>query len=342
MKKKRVTIKDIASVAGVSPATVSRVLNYDEDLQVTLETKKKVFEVAEQLSYEPVKKNNTAKKEIGLYFGIETNVEVEDTYYLSLRVEIESLLRVKGHSMPMITSSDTRSSVRNIDGIICIGMFSRDDIHWLESLQKPLVFADANPNPDKFSAVNFDLDRATRKALNYLLELGHTEIGFIGGRDEVDQVDDPYYVGDERQDTFVRYLSERGLFKPNLLKLGAYTPRAGYEMFHELMDEAERPTAIMIANDSMASGCYKAAHELGIRIPEDISLIGFNDLPNAQYMIPPLTTIRLDVNYLSEFVIDLVEKTIGHELLLPIQIVVPSNLIVRKSTKYLSYDTLNN
>lgn len=342
MKKKRVTIKDIASVAGVSPATVSRVLNYDEDLQVTLETKKKVFEVAEQLSYEPVKKNNTAKKEIGLYFGIETNVEVEDTYYLSLRVEIESLLRVKGHSMPMITSNDTRSSVRNIDGIICIGMFSRDDIHWLESLQKPLVFADANPNPDKFSAVNFDLDRATRKALNYLLELGHTEIGFIGGRDEVDQVDDPYYVGDERQDTFVRYLSERGLFKPNLLKLGAYTPRAGYEMFHELMDEAERPTAIMIANDSMASGCYKAAHELGIRIPEDISLIGFNDLPNAQYMIPPLTTIRLDVNYLSEFVIDLVEKTIGHELLLPIQIVVPSNLIVRKSTKYLSYDTLNN
>lgn len=336
MKKKRVTIKDIATVAGVSPATVSRVLNYDGDLQVTLETKKKVFEVAEQLSYEPVKKNHTLKKKVGLYFGIETNVEVEDTYYLSLRVEIESLLRVKGHSMPTITSNDTRSSVRNVDGIICVGLFSKDDIHWLESLQKPLVFADASPNPDKFSAVNFNLNRATRKALNYLLELGHTDIGFIGGRDEVGQVDDPYYVGDERQDTFVRYLSERGFFNPIHLKLGTYSPRAGYEMFRELMDADEKPTAIMIANDSMASGCYKAAHELGIRIPEDVSLIGFNDLPNAQYMIPPLTTIRLDVNYLSEFVIDLIEKTISRDLPLPIQIVVPSNLIVRKSTKHLN------
>ncbi len=336
MKKKRVTIKDIATVAGVSPATVSRVLNYDSDLQVTLETKKRVFEVAEQLSYEPVKKSNTIKKEIGLYFGIETNVEVEDTYYVSLRIEIASLLRVRGHSMPLITSNDTRSSVRNVDGIICVGLFSKDDIHWLESLQKPLVFADAIPNPDKFSAVHFDLNRATRKALNYLLELGHTSIGFIGGRDEVDQVDDPYYVGDERQDTFVRYLSERGLFNPKYLKLGSYSPHAGYEMFHELMISSEKPTAIMIANDSMASGCYKAAHELGIRIPEDVSLIGFNDLPNAQYMIPPLTTIRLDVNYLSEFVIDLMEKTISHDLPQPIQIIVPSNLIVRKSAKYLN------
>lgn len=336
MKKKRVTIKDIANVAGVSPATVSRVLNYDEDLQVTIETKKKVFEVAEQLSYEPVKKNNTSKKNIGLYFGIETNVEVEDTYYLSLRVEIESLLKVKGHSMPMITSKDTRTSVHNVDGIVCVGLFSKDDINWLESLQKPLVFADTSPNPDKFSSVNFNLSRATKKALNYIVELGHEKIGFIGGRDDFGQVDDPHFISDERQDTFVQYLSKRGLFNPDYLKLGTYSPRTGYEMFHELMREKYRPTAIMIANDSMASGCYKAADELGIRIPEDVSLIGFNDLPNAQYMIPPLSTVRLNVNYLSELVVDLVEKTINKDLPLPIQIVVPSSLIVRKSAKFLT------
>ncbi|MGP6139097.1 LacI family DNA-binding transcriptional regulator [Jeotgalibaca sp. A127] len=334
MKKKRVTIKDIATVAGVSPATVSRVLNYDEDLQVTIETKKKVFEVAEKLSYEPVKKNNTVKKIIGLYFGIDTNVEVEDTYYLSLRVEIESLLKVKGHSMPIITFNDTRSSVRHVDGIICVGLFSKDHINWLESLQKPLVFADTSPNPDKFSSVNFNLGRATRKALNYLLELGHKEIGFIGGRDDLDQVDDPYFIGDERQDTFIQYLSQRGLFNPDFLKLGTYSPRTGYEMFLELMGESNRPSAVMIANDSMASGCYKAAHELGVRIPQDVSLIGFNDLANAQYMIPPLTTIRLDINYLSELVIDLIEKTINKEIPLPIQIVVPSTLIVRKSAQF--------
>lgn len=303
---------------------------------MTIETKKKVFEVAEQLSYEPVKRNNTQQKEIGLYFGIETNVEVEDTYYLSLRVELESLLKVKGHSLTTITSNDTRSSVKNVEGIVCIGLFSKGDITWLASLQKPLVFADASPNPDKFSSVNFNLSRATRKALRYLLELGHDKIGFIGGKDDVDQVDDPHFGGDERQETFVHYLSDRGLYHPEYLKLGAYSPRTGYDMFRKLMQLENRPTAIMIANDSMASGCYKAAHELGIRIPEDISLIGFNDLPNAQYMIPPLTTIRLDVNYMAELVIGLVEKTINKELNLPIQIVVPSSLIVRESARYLN------
>ncbi|MRJ47193.1 LacI family DNA-binding transcriptional regulator [Fundicoccus ignavus] len=333
MNKKRVTIKDISELAGVSTSTVSRILNYDDSLQVTLETKKKVFEAAEQLSYEPKKKSNSVEYKIGFYYSLSPEIEIEDSFYLSLRYEIESLLKVQGHITQQITADDTRSTVKMVDGIICVGLFTQENLQWLESLQKPLIFADSNPLPDKFSAITFDLSFATRKVLDYLFDLNHTKIGFIGGHNLEDEESGVDAIVDERQAAYTDYMYKKNLYNADYIKIGDYFPRYGYSLFRELMSVEDKPTAIFIANDSMAAGCYKAAHEMGINIPGDVSLIGFNDNPSAQYMIPPLTTVRLDVNVLAELAVDLIIQTVTKKLTVPLGITVPSRLIVRDSTK---------
>lgn len=334
MNKKRVTIKDISEVAGVSPATVSRILNYDDSLQVTLDTKKKVFEVAEELSYEPKKKNTSEEYKIGFYYSLSPEIEIEDSFYLSLRYEIESLLKIQGNIIKLIMQGETKSAVKHLDGIICVGLFTDEDLMWLESLHKPLIFADSNPIPEKYSSITFELGHATRKVLRYLLELNHRKIGFIGGKDQIGTSEKLYdVIDDERQEAFTNYMKKHNLYNEEYIKIGAYLPRYGYQLFRELMSIEDRPTAIFIANDSLAAGCYKAAHEMGIRIPEDVSLVGFNDNPSAQYMIPPLTTVRLDVNVMAELTVDLIIQTINKKLTTPLGITIPSQLIVRESTK---------
>lgn len=334
MEEKSVTIKDIAQAARVSPATVSRVLNYDETLQVTTQTKKKIFEAAEKLSYKPKKKKNgVTGTNIGFCFAITPEQELEDAFYISLRFEIESLLKIEGRTSRIITRQDSKKTVKNIDGIICVGLFSDADIDWLGSLERPLVFADSCPDPDRFSSVIFDLPYATEKVMNYMISLGHKKIGFIGGKDLIVQSEMQQVKEDPRHATYARYLKELGNFTEAFVKVGNFSPRDGYVLFKELMEKENRPTAVFIANDSLAAGCYKAAHEMGIHIPNDVSLIGFNDLPSAQYMIPPLTTVRLDVNYMAEVAVALLVKTIENNLTLPLQITIPSQLILRDSTK---------
>ena len=86
----------------------------------------------------------------------------------------------------------------------------------------------------------------------------------------------------------------------------------GYELLKELYQEGNLPTALFVANDSMAAGSYRAAYELGLHIPEDISIIGFNDIPAAKYMIPPLTTVRLYMEFMGEYAVKLLEERILH------------------------------
>lgn len=334
--RKRPTIKDIANEAEVSISTVSRVLNYDDSLNVTQETKRKVFETADKLSYKVKNKPKLNQKNIGFYFGIDYEVELKDTFYLDLRSEIESLLRFDGKTSYRINRNDSKQSLKQVDGIMCVGLFEKEDIEWLESLEKPLIFIDSNPNVDKYISIEFDLKRSTEKALKYLLDMGHTSIGFIGGQDTFDSFLESRQEIDLRRLTFTEYLTRFKLYNEDLVKIGMFTPQDGYRLFKELMSKKVRPTALFIANDSLATGCYRAAFEMGLSIPDDVSIIGFNDIPSSEYMTPPLTTVRLNTHYMSQmaikFLIQIIEKEIDH----PLQIIIPNELIVRDSVKKFS------
>ncbi|MFK9094752.1 LacI family DNA-binding transcriptional regulator [Bacillus salipaludis] len=323
------TIKEIATLANVSITTVSRVLNYDETLNVSPETRKRVFEAAEELSYVITpKKKAKSKWTIGLYDSFSLEEELVDTYYLSIRVALEKKLKLKGIDFYRIDKGGNAEYSKKIDGILCLGTFKSKDIERIKHFDKPCVFIDSNPDDRYFDSVIIDFPSATKNALNYLTELGHKSIGFIGGV-ETDMYGNRFK--DLRQDVFENYLKQKNIFKEELVKIGGYDPKDGYNLLKEMLSGQQKPTAIFVANDTIAVGCYKAAYELGIKVPEELSIVGFNDVATAQYMVPPLTTVKLYTEIMGETAVDLLVEKLSSKREVSKKITINTKLIIRES-----------
>ncbi|RRD96437.1 LacI family DNA-binding transcriptional regulator [Clostridiales bacterium COT073_COT-073] len=324
------TIKDIAGLAGVSMATVSRVLNYDESLQVSLATRQKIFEAAEKLDYVP--KSRKKKKEslqIGICSSYSLGEELVDTYYLSIRLAVENYLREKGISFKTIPPEEDLTEI-DVDGLICIGYFAPDNVERIRTYRKATVFVDSSPDKEIFDAVVIDLWEASRTVLDYLWAMGHREIAFIGGKDKADE---QRGRRDQRQECYESFMREKQNFRQEYVRVGSFTPKDGYLLSKELLRLDKRPTAIFLANDSLAIGCYRAADELGIAIPGDVSIIGFNDLATSKYMVPPLTTVRVYMDFMGESGVDLLLEKIENDRELPKKVEIPTKFKIRESVK---------
>ncbi|MDY4969877.1 MAG: LacI family DNA-binding transcriptional regulator [Lachnospiraceae bacterium] len=325
------TIKDIAAKAGVSIATVSRVLNHDETLNAQAETKQRIFEIAEEMEYEPrAQKKRKKKLKIGVFYSYSPQEELEDPYYLCIRLAIEKRLEEEGHRKQVVALEDTEDSLAGVDGIICSGTFSRTMVEKIRSWGKPAVFIDSCPDLNRFDAIVVDYEQAVTGILDFLIENGHRKIGFIGC---VEEDCDGERRRDPRNIIFREYLEEKGLFCPGYVKLGRCHARYGYSLLRELQEEGNLPTALFVANDSMAVGCYKAAYELGLSVPDDISIVGFNDIPTAKYMIPPLTTVRLYMEFMGEHAVRMLEEQLLNGRSICVKVTVPTRLYVRDSVK---------
>lgn len=322
------TIKDIAAKAGVSIATVSRVLNHDEKLNVMEETKQRIFEAAEELEYEVREKRKKKRLKVGVLYSYSPKEELEDPYYLCIRFAIEKELEARGYKKQLVSAADTAESLIGVDGVICTGSFSTTDVACIGSWNKPTVFIDTCPDLKRFDAIVVDFQQAVSDVLDYLIRNGHTRIGYIGGMEDV-ATGEP--LEDGRKKVFREYLMQKGLFHPEYIKIGPYHAQWGYNLFKELHAEGNLPTAVFTANDSMAAGVYRAAFELGLAIPEDISIVGFNDIPTAKYMVPPLTTMRLYMDFMGEHAVHMIEDRVFNERNICVKVTVPSSLRIRNS-----------
>ena len=336
--KKRTTLLDIAKLANVSPSTVSRVLNHDQTLSVTAETKVRVFSAAEELSYERKTPQRINQDRVGYFTTYTTEDELNDVYYLSLRVELKKQLLNQGIEMTAISRSLADAELQELSAIFCVGIFDQPIKEWLDSLGVPLLFIDSNANQEKYDVVYFDDEAATIKVMDYLFQMGHQAIGFIGGIEELEysEFSNQPVTSDGRVVAYSNYMMEKGLYDPSYIKQGVFSPESGYRLFKELMQAENPPTAVFIGNDNLAVGCYNAANELGYKIPEDISLFGFNDLPQARYLVPPLTTVRLDMEQLVEVSIDLMTSKLETKRTFPVKVIVPTELVIRDSVSALS------
>lgn len=324
------TLKEIADKAGVSITTVSRVLNHDGTLNVPDDTKQRIFETAEEMEYQLREKKKRKKKlKIGVYYSYSLEEELDDPYYLYVRVAIEKKIEEEGFTKYQIRSLDTPEKISNVDGIVCLGTFSASDVERIESFQKPVIFADASPDEDKYDSIIFDLKRSVIKVLDHLSALGHERIALLG---VTDQDADGKPVADLRDSVYTDYMVGKGWFVPEYVRLGGNTPIYGYLLFKELVALPNMPTAIFVVNDSLAAGCYKAASELGIRIPEDLSIIGFNDIPSAKYMVPPLTTVRLNTEFMGERAVAILVDRLISDRTICVKTIIPAELIIRDST----------
>lgn len=325
------TIKDIAMKAGVSIATVSRVLNHDETLNAQEETKQRIFEIAEEMEYEVrTQKKRRRKLKVGVFYSYSPEEELQDPYYLCIRLAIEKKLKKEGYVTQNVNLDDKPEVLNGLDGVICTGTFTKRMIKLIDAWECPVVFIDADPNPQKYDSIVVNFEQAVEEIVSYLVECGHTKIGMIGCRGEDKDGDE---IVDARMQCFQKSLTKRGLYHPEYTKFGDYYAKYGYELLKELYNEGNMPTALFIANDSMAAGSYRAAYELGLKIPEDISIIGFNDIPTAKYMIPPLTTVRLYMEFMGEYAVKLLEERIVQGREICVRVTIPTKLYVRDSVK---------
>lgn len=324
------TIREIAELAEVSVATVSRVLNYDETLNVQDETRKRVFEAADQLDYRKKETKKRKKKlKLGVLCSYSREEELEDTFYLTVRVAIEKKIEEEGYKKFQVPLEAEPEDVYGLDGIICLGTFSNSMIKRIESFQKPVILVDAQANWDNWDSIITDTRRSVLSVMEYLWEMGHRKIAFIGGS-ETDS--DGNEVKDYRLSAYKKFMKGKGCFSKEYIKLGSYKPRDGYRLGLEFLSgEMERPTAILTANDSIAVGCYRAIQERGLQIPKDVSVVGFNDISMAKYLVPPLTTVHIHMNFMGREAVALLAERIHTGREISMHVSVPARLVVRES-----------
>jgi LacI family transcriptional regulator len=326
------TIKDIAELAGVSIATVSRVLNYDSTLSVGDETKKRIFEVAEQLSYKkkPARKLETGK--IALLQWYTEKEELEDLYYMSIRLGVENQARQLGLSVAKYFQDNYGDLKQDeIQGLIAIGKYSDKQINELVTFTNNIVFVDTSPDEEQFDSIVIDFEKATKKVLDHYIANGHEKIGYIGGREVFK--DQTSLIEDQRESTFKTYLAEKGLLNEAYMYVGAFSVSDGHSLMKKAIDEhgENLPTAFFAANDSLAIGALRALLEEGIPVPGRVNIIGVNDISISKYVFPSLSTIKVFTELMGETAVNtLAEKIEGRKTAK--KIIISTQLIIRDSS----------
>jgi LacI family transcriptional regulator len=331
------TIKDIAKLAKVSTATVSRILNNDTTLSVSESTRRRVIKIAENLNYTPVKQRNKSVQKIikiGVIHWYSQKEELGDPYYVSITNGIEKECINKSIEVVTIFKNDDEyvtSELNDLDGVIAIGKFSKKDVEDFSMYSPIIVFVDSSPNEKKYDSVVIDFKKAMREVMEYLLLRGHRNIGFIGGREYVGAKREP--IEDEREIAYREIMRNKGLYNINNVYIGRFTPQDGYRLMREAIKKGDLPTAFFIASDSMVIGAFSALYEANINVPKDVSIVGFNDIPNSRFLIPSLSTVKVHTEFMGITAVNLLLERLNDKREISKKVVIPTELIIRESTK---------
>ena len=338
-----ITIKEIADIANVSTATVSLVLNNKPG--VGQETRQRILRIAQMLKDDRYKQQaltQVAKGSIR-FLKIVKHGQVlnrDHDMFISRYIDgMEQEARQNGYTLEINTF--TTSNVHEISpyinnsdvaGMIILGTeFNRRDFDAFTNIDIPLGFIDTRFEDKRFDFVDMDNIQGAFQVIKHFVEHNHREIGFINSPVELRNFEFRHQGFREALNRFDIPYKSRYVFHVNSTFDGAYQ-----DMLQILQKEPELPTALFSANDLIAYACIKAFKEMGLKIPEDISIIGFDDLPMSSMMDPPLTTMKVSQRQMGQMAIQLLLGRIDHTLKAPtIKVNIGGQLICRDSVKTL-------
>ena len=327
-----ITIKEIAQQAGFSPSTVSRLLSNDPSLSVSPETKQKILNTALSLGYER-KYIKTIIEKIALLFWITEIEELEDIYFKDMRLKIEKYANENNMELVTIKKESGISKIpKDINGFIAIGSFSEKEISKLLKITKNGVFIDSNPAPDYYDSVQPNTPSITKKAIDYFIKNGHSNIGFIGGTFHNPNTD--LEEKDIREVAFRYYMQKLGyLNEDNIFIEPNFSVDSGYKSAKKAIENLKDklPTAFFVASDPIAIGVLQALNEYNIPVPSRVSVISINNIDVSKYVSPPLSTFNIDINELCKTAINLLSERIIEDRKLQKTIYLNCELIIRKS-----------
>lgn len=329
------TLEEIAKHAGVSRSTVSRVMN--DHPNVDQETRARVRSVAESLNYQP----NVAARSLaagrthilGLVIPMGVSALFSDPYFPLLIQGIASACNANEHSVMLWLAEPEyeRRMIRQvlqgglIDGVILASALMDDPM--LEALRKrglPFILVGRHPTDNEVSYVDVDNVNSAREMVAYLLRLGHKRVATIAGPNNM-------IAGADRLQGYLLALRNRGFASdPALIVEADFTEEGGYIAMQRLVPHV--PDAVFVASDAMAVGALRALREAGLRVPEDIAMAGFDDIPFAARADPPLTTVRQPIQRMGTLAAETLIDLISHPQPQPRRIILPTELLIRESS----------
>lgn len=303
------TIKEIAEIVGVSSAAVSRVLNYDEGISVSEETREAIFATAEKIGYK--KKVIYPKIEnVALLYFTDNEDELEDVFYRGVREEVIKQAKKMNIRLQIYDRRDGMSVIpRDLNAFIAVGWLTRKEINQLYKICPRGVFIGTSPDEKLFDAVRPNMDSFVTQMVDYFVEKGHKKIGFIGGSDR--NIDTGKPSMDIREWSFRQSVAYYHCLEEEYILISEkFTVDEGYRMGKELLKKSSLPTALCIGSDTLAVGVLQALNEKGIQVPEQMALFSINDVNIAKYLSPPLTTIHIDIPCICETALDLLRNRV--------------------------------
>lgn len=333
------TIYEIAKKAGVSPTTVSKVINNYPD--VSEKTRSKIKKILDDENFYPNSQAQTliTKKTwtLGIVYYEDLGVGLNHPFFGGVIESFKKQADKYGYSL-LFGSKNNRLGNntfleyfkhKSVDGIaiICADDHDKEMIEMVKS-DFPTVIVDRNIKST--ASVGSNHFQGAMMAMKHLYELGHTKIAHIPGAEHGYN-----WPSDERARAYKEFMKEFNLEikKGYIAKYGHYAVEGGYNSMKDLLLLEERPTAVFVASDKMAIGAIDAIKDAGLRVPEDISIIGFDDIELAQYVTPKLTTVKQDGELIGKTAIDLLVKEIDSKTKINENVIVPVELIKRESCK---------
>ncbi len=329
---RRVTLHDVAEQAGVSYQTVSRVIN--ESPHVSEVTRRRVLEAIQALNYQP---NHAARSLVTQRSNLLEVITFGGHHYgpSQMVIHIEKAARKLGYnliltniaemSLQEIQGAIATLSGRLVEGIIIITPVVGVDYAELAALcnRIPFVMIDTQLGSSTPSVV-INQQYGSQVVTQHLIDLGHRHICEISGPQD-------WFGAVARHESWLATMKAAGLTPGKSIE-GDWTARGGYAAARHLLAEGVDFTALVVANDQMALGALRALHEAGLRIPDDVSVVGFDDIPEASCFEPPLTTVRQDFDALGRQSVEYLIAILNDPELPVQQLVLFPSLVVRQST----------
>jgi DNA-binding LacI/PurR family transcriptional regulator len=327
-------IREIARRAKVSTATVSRAINRIPTVDPQLA--KRVWKVVDELGYYPNTQARALVSGRSRIFGLVVS-EITNPFFpeivqtfenLAVQHNYEILLTSTVHDPKRMESSVRRMIERRVDGVAILTFGMEDSLlEHLRFRKVPLVFVDVGPDVPGISNIRINYQSGIRQAVQHLAALRHTRIAFVTG---------PLHLKSAlaRRDAYKTAMQEIGLpVASEQIVVGDHTMEGGMRAL-ELISGHNRPTGVLCSNDMTAIGLMREAYDQGIRVPEDLSVVGFDDIRLSQFMIPPLTTVQMSQTELAQIAFNALINEVSRES--PVQgkseYGLETRLILRRST----------
>jgi len=330
--------QDVANLAKVSRTTVSLVLNNVESAAISDDTRQRVLDAAKQLGYVPDAAAQALASRrsriVGLVLARSTHHISSDAYLTQVLDTLVAALRAEDMRLIFdIVEGEHRNDAylelirsKRIDGIILSG--PRYDDQAVAALEKegfPTVLMGQLPG-SCCTSVDVDNRAAARIAVEHLMTLGHRQIACITNAGL------EYTAAVERLEGYREALSAGGITPEDaLIRYGDFDPESGFTQMKELLEVSDRPSAVFVASDVVAFGATAAIREAGLRIPQDIALVAFDNVPLSKYVQPALTTVNLPAKQLALEASRILLQLIRNESVLEKQVLLDTELIVRES-----------